>query len=365
MRKAFLLLALLVPSALWAQQGQTSAAPSNPLGGNIVASSTNCSVAQACVWMKLPANTGTVALTLSGTFSGTFLVEESSDGGNTFTTAATYTTAQTAIQFATGAMTDVRVRCSAYTSGNAGVVLQASSASPGLGNSVTGNPVSITTTTPASGSATGITMNTNSTYGAGDTILAIQNNGSNRFTFQDAGAGGVFTATGNVITGRFFQVSGSISGQLNGNIADGATAKGIILNNATTLSTGGAKLVSIQNNGVEKAFFDLNGVLTSAGNVMTGTIASGTAAMGTSAITSGSCATVVTVSATNVATTDVVKAGFNTDPTAITGYGASATGAVLTIYAYPTSGNVNFKVCNSTGNTITPSALTLNWTVQR
>lgn len=94
-------------------------------------------------------------------------------------------------------------------------------------------------------------------------------------------------------------------------------------------------------------------------------IASGTAVMGTSAITSGACATVVTVSGTGIATTDVITVSFNSDPTAVTGYGASATGAVLTIYPYPTANNANFKVCNSTASSITPSALTLNWKVVR
>ena len=108
-----------------------------------------------------------------------------------------------------------------------------------------------------------------------------------------------------------------------------------------------------------------SGVDNSASLPLTGTVASGTAAMGTSAISSGACATVVTVSATGVATTDAIRVGFNTDPTAITGYGASATGAVLTIYPYPTANNVNFKVCNSSSGSITPSALTLNWEVAR
>ena len=108
-----------------------------------------------------------------------------------------------------------------------------------------------------------------------------------------------------------------------------------------------------------------SGVQNSASLALTGTVASGTAAMGTSAISSGACATVVTVSATGVATTDAIRVGFNTDPTAITGYGASATGAVLTIYPYPTANNVNFKVCNSSSGSITPSALTLNWEVAR
>lgn len=94
-------------------------------------------------------------------------------------------------------------------------------------------------------------------------------------------------------------------------------------------------------------------------------IASGTFTLGTAAIASGACATVVTVSATGVATTDVISVGFNSDPTGVTGYGASATGAVLSIYPYPTANNVNVKVCNSTSASITPSAMTLNWKVTR
>jgi len=97
---------------------------------------------------------------------------------------------------------------------------------------------------------------------------------------------------------------------------------------------------------------------------LTANIASGTAALGTSAISSATCATVVTVSATGTATTDVVTASFNGDPTAVTGYVPLTTG-MLTIIAYPTSNNVNFKVCNNTGSSITPGAITLNWKVTR
>lgn len=93
-------------------------------------------------------------------------------------------------------------------------------------------------------------------------------------------------------------------------------------------------------------------------------IANGTSAMGTSAISSGTCATVVTTAATGVATTDVIVYTPNTDPTAVTGYGPSASGS-LYIWAYPTANNVNFKVCNNTSGSITPSALTLNWKVTR
>src|SRR6266700_5874606 len=46
-----------------------------------------------------------------------------------------------------------------------------------------------------------------------------------------------------------------------GKMADGASAVGVSLNSGIALVTGGAKLVSVQNNAVEKAFFDLNGLL--------------------------------------------------------------------------------------------------------
>ena len=98
--------------------------------------------------------------------------------------------------------------------------------------------------------------------------------------------------------------------------------------------------------------------------LQTGTVASGTAAMGTGAISSGTCASAVTVAATGVATTDIIVYTPNTDPTAVTGYGPSSSGS-LYIWAYPTAGDVNFKVCNNTGSSITPSALTLNWRVAR
>jgi hypothetical protein len=101
----------------------------------------------------------------------------------------------------------------------------------------------------------------------------------------------------------------------------------------------------------------------SAGAVDT-VIATGTATLGTSAISSGTCTTVVTVAGSVIATTDVMDWGFNGDPTGVTGYAPSSNG-MLTIIAYPTSGNINFKVCNNTAYSITPGAITLNWKVRR
>jgi hypothetical protein len=98
--------------------------------------------------------------------------------------------------------------------------------------------------------------------------------------------------------------------------------------------------------------------------VSTVTIANGTATLGTSAIGSGACATTVTVAGTGIATTDDIIADFNASPLGVIGYTASASG-MLTIIKWPTSGNVNFAVCNNTGSSITPGAVTLNWRVVR
>ena len=93
-------------------------------------------------------------------------------------------------------------------------------------------------------------------------------------------------------------------------------------------------------------------------------VASGTSAMGTSSISSGACATVVTTTASGALTSDNLVANPTADPTGVTGYAPSATGS-LYIQAYITSGNVNFKVCNNTSGSLTPSALTMQWRVLR
>jgi hypothetical protein len=104
------------------------------------------------------------------------------------------------------------------------------------------------------------------------------------------------------------------------------------------------------------------GVPTGAGTTIT--VANGTATLGTSAIGSGTCAAVVTVTATGTATTDNIMADFNADPTGVTGYTPSVSG-MLSIIKYPTTNNINVKVCNNTSASITPGAITLNFRVVR
>lgn len=94
------------------------------------------------------------------------------------------------------------------------------------------------------------------------------------------------------------------------------------------------------------------------------TIAHGAKALATGAISSATCTAAQTDTATGTATTDVINVTFNGDPTAVTGYVPLTTG-MLTIIVYPTVNTFNAKVCNNTAGSITPGAITLNWTVVR
>jgi hypothetical protein len=108
----------------------------------------------------------------------------------------------------------------------------------------------------------------------------------------------------------------------------------------------------------------------STGGGMVTVIAAGTVAMPTTAISSGACGsagtnTVSTGSLSNVLTTDRPKVTYNSAPTAVTGYGVSAAGAVLSVYYWPTSGGLTIEACNSTASSITPGSITFNWDVER
>lgn len=136
-----------------------------------------------------------------------------------------------------------------------------------------------------------------------------------------------------------------------------------------TASAGGSLTIAAgkaftANNSLTFTGTDGSSVALGTGGTVSYTIVSGTSALGTTAIASGACTT-ITTTATGTAGTDVVVAAFNADPTSTTGYIPSTNG-MLTIVAWPTTNNVNFKVCNNTIASITPGAsLTLNWRVAR
>lgn len=191
------------------------------------------------------------------------------------------------------------------------------------------------------------------TGGSGDTITSPHSTltvgGSSSATTLDAI--GLVDSNGNAeIT-----TAATASAVDNLKITNAATA-----NPATVSASAVGSDTNINLNLVSKG----TGVIQCNGNPCTQTIASGTAALGTTSISSATCATVVTVSASGVATTDNIMADFNADPTSTTGYSPSSSG-MLTIVKYPTANNVNFKVCNNTSGSITPGSVTLNWRVTR
>lgn len=170
------------------------------------------------------------------------------------------------------------------------------------------------------------------------------------------GAGTVTSvATTGPIGGGTITTTGTITCATCVTSASGLTSGSIVIGQGSQASavtaTGAGVVTAIGNN------------LSAAGGLST-TIASGTSSLGTSAIGSGACATVVTTTATGVASTDAIQWNPNASIKAVTGYVPSTSGG-LSIAGYPTAGNVNWDVCNWSAGSITPGAVTLNWRVVR
>lgn len=136
--KRFLSLIFLCSMLALSVKGQVI---NNPLTANITAQSTDCSVANSCAWQLVTLSAGQSVVTLAGSFSGTFLVEQTNNG-TTWTTAATLSSTGTTTYNQNG-FTAIRVRCSAYTSGTAAVTISTgtggssgggSTVAPGLGS---------------------------------------------------------------------------------------------------------------------------------------------------------------------------------------------------------------------------------------
>jgi hypothetical protein len=220
-----------------------------------------------------------------------------------------------------------------------------------------------TGTAPFSITSTTVVPNLNVSQLLGNTWVAPGTIGS---TTPNTGAFTTITATTSVSTGTAPAVCGTATGcfgATEGTSSSYSATSGqdAILADSTahefyvTLN-GGTKFVSAMNLQAPSSPVS--------GDPVTQTIASGTATLGTSSISSASCATVVTVSATGAASTDAIEWTPNASIKAVTGFAPSTSGG-LSIAAYPTSGDVNFDVCNWSSGSITPGAVTLNWRVVR
>ena len=77
----------------------------------------------------------------------------------------------------------------------------------------------------------------------------------------------------------------------------------------------------------------------------------------TTAIGANSCTSAATATMTGLTTTMAFSTAFATNPNGVTGWGANG-GLVVTLW--PTANTLNWSVCNQTGSSITPGAMTLN-----
>jgi hypothetical protein len=90
-----------------------------------------------------------------------------------------------------------------------------------------------------------------------------------------------------------------------------------------------------------------------------GGISNATTTVGTSAVAANSCNGAVTVTMTGLASTAALNFTPNADVSGITGWGPGTPG--LYIITWPTTNTANYKVCNSSGSSITPgSSVTFN-----
>lgn len=140
----------------------------------------------------------------------------------------------------------------------------------------------------------------------------------------------------------------------------------------TSLATGSVAANEIVSTGVSAGTYsaptitvDGDGRITAATQGTNLLIASGSRALATAAIASGACSSAdVGITATGVASTDVISWTPNADISTVVGYRPLSSDG-LAIYPYPSTNGINFKVCNPTASSITPGAVTLNWRVTR
>jgi hypothetical protein len=379
--------------------------PSQPIAsmsqtGNIVtvttSTATGCTSGQLCpLWQPgvtvALCNSSNVCAPGSSSYYGTFMILNQGysrtgqtfqvvnlSGSNMATCSSTCGTVQNAIVNNNVTANTITMPFAALTTGNVYGLLDKTQGTSNVfnyGNTFRGNQIN---GTPVSGPS-GFTacMGTSGSPSILDSLIFSQNTCNNvAFGFVRS-FGTNISLVGNTFNNVTTQLSGTDNGSITGTtmpmaFVNLATCTATLEGNTaavtdSTTNTNGATITGSGSNAVLGYCNGTNWVVasgTGSGGGTTNTIANGTATLGTTAISSATCATVVTVTATGVASTDSITWSPNASIKAVTGYAPSTSGG-LSIAAYPTSGNVNFDVCNWSSGSITPGAVTLNWRVVR
>lgn len=237
------------------------------------------------------------------------------------------------------------------------------------GGGVTVNGLAVCTGTSSSG------IETNSVDFVGNVVLNGPSTTSGCVTTPASASGSTLTIYGGttITVPTYGTPIQTINTATSGIINPGKTLT-LYATGAFSLATGGninlggfSSPLSVQTGGtVTLTLLDLtNGWTVTSATPSSGGAVTGTTALHTSSISSGACQTVTAGSVNSSAATGATSASkIIWTPAAslqsVTGYQVSTSGA-LSIDAYPTSGFVNFNVCNWTAGSVTPGALTLNW----
>lgn len=177
------------------------------------------------------------------------------------------------------------------------------------------------------------------------------------------GGGGTIATTPNVLKGD----------NAGNAVATGCTESSGVITCASFLGTGANAYINLANNTGHSVissgdFWNNAGILNFNNGTATAHLAqvifSGSQALGTSSIAANSCATNITVTATNALATDALTVNANADLSAVTGWGAAGTDGLI-LYNWLSANTVNLKVCNRTGSSITPGAVSVVLTVSR
>lgn len=214
------------------------------------------------------------------------------------------------------------------------------------------------TNTTAFNSGTGVVFNpsgqTCSLFNVYNTGTGIGNpanyNGINPVYYQtQAMPGNTFTAFGSTIPGMR-------GATLAWNVSGGTGEGDIVVNKGG--GSGGLNVYTCSAPCSSRTL--IGGLQSNGGFFSTGPspfFAQGTTAMPTEALAANTCSSAVTVATTGVTTSMRVVWNLHSSPSGVSGYGSSP----VTIFAWLSSGNVNFMQCATTA--VTPGSMSVDWTV--
>lgn len=225
----FLIIVLMIGGSVFAQIGNIT----NPVTGVLsVQDGGTCSTANSYVTQQLPVNASTTTVNLAGTFSATLTVRESNNGGASWTTAGTLSSAGTST-YSTNGFSHLCVDLTAYTSGNIQVsistgLLQVQSVVSGGSSSVS----SLKGVIDATIAGQGFTPATGGARWVSDAVLTVSSPTVTSATAgwsaaTDQGAGHVIWCTSGGSVG-----GGQVNGVLN------VPKSSITVVNATTVTAG-------------------------------------------------------------------------------------------------------------------------------